>query len=276
MLHGSPTRPAHRAAPEGLAQLMRQTVAATGLHRQPLGRAQRRAPREPQRAGQRLMTGLAGLIVLSICGLVAFFIVADERRGHAQPAGEPPASPWAISSRDVDPQPLSLDEVFPGSEIQLVAGNEPYRVTMTHIDTDCEVATTGALGQVLTDQDCSQVVRARMTAPYGGYQVTAGIFNLADDVAAAEAGRQVRDLVETGGGSFATMAAGAAPGSDPRAAPDSQVGWHDRGHYLLYCVITRPDGRAIGADDRYAERITVDLLDSYLAEETIGARALAP
>ena len=277
MLHGSPTRPAHRAAPEGLSLLLRQTVAATaGHHRHPATRAPQRALPEPQRAGQRLLSGLAALIVLSICGLVGFFIVADERRGYAEPVGEPSTSSWAISSRAVDPSPLSLDEVFPGPEIQLVSGTEPYRVTMTHIDTDCEIATTGALGQVLGEQDCSQVVRAGMTAPYGGYEVTAGIFNLADEAAAGQVGRQVRELVETGEGSFAAMAAGAAPGADPLAASDAQVGWQERGHYLVYCVITRPDGQAVGPTDRHAERITVDLLETYLGEEKIGARSLDP
>jgi hypothetical protein len=279
MLYGHPTRSAHRAAPVSLAVPVWQTVTSTtGQHRQPITRAQRRAPREPQRAMQRLTTGLGALIVLSILGLVGFFIMADERRGHAAPAGAPSSSTlWAISSRAVDPEPLSLAEVFPGPEITLHSGSQPYRVTMTHIDTDCDIATTGALGGILAAQDCSQVVRAAITAPYGGYQVTAGIFNLADEVGTAQVDRELRQVVETGGGNFAAMAVGGtAPGTDPQAAPSSQVGWHDRGHYLLFCVIERPDGLAISVDDPYAGRITVDLLESYLSDEMLGARTLDP
>jgi hypothetical protein len=277
MLHGSPTRPAHRATPGGIAELMRQTVTpASGQHRMPAERITLRVPREPQRAMQRVTTGLGAVIVLSICGLITFFIVADERRGHAEPGTEPSAAtPWAISSRSVDPEPLRLADVFGAREIALSAGSEPYRVTMTHIDTDCDIATTGALGDLLTAHDCSQVVRAALIAPYGGYEVTAGVFNLADDAGVAEVGRRIRALVESGDGGFAAMAAGAAPGAAPRTVPEGQVGWHERGHYLIYCVIARPDGRVIGADDPYARRITADLLETYLGEQRIGARASA-
>jgi hypothetical protein len=289
MLHGSPTRPTHRAGPVGLNLLVRPAV-SSGQHRQPDTRplrqpwvpsrrlprvpqfAGRRALREPERAPQRLMSALAGLIVLSICGLVAFFIVADRGSGHAEPA-EGAAVPWAISSRSIDPEPLSLDEVFPGAAIRPAAGLEPYRVTMTHIDSDCDVATTGSLGLLLDDHGCSQVVRAAMTAPYGGHQVTAGIFNLTDEAGAAQVSREIRDLVETGGGSFAVMPAGALPGTAPQTVPDAQVGWQARGHYLAYCVITRPDGEPVPDADRDARRITVDLLETYLGDGTIGARA---
>ena len=50
-----------------------------------------------------------------------------------------------------------------------------------------------------------------MASLHGGYQVTAGIFNLADEAGAARVGGHVRELVETGGGSFAPMAAAAVP-----------------------------------------------------------------
>jgi hypothetical protein len=181
--------------------------------------------------------------------------------------------PWAISSRSIDPEPLSLDEVFPSAQIRPVIDGEPYRVTMTHIDSDCDIATTGSLGLLLDDHGCSQVVRAAMTAPYGGHQVTAGIFNLTDEAGAAQVSREVRNLVETGGGSFAAMGAGAMPGAAPQAVPDSQVGWQARGHYLAYCVITGPDGEPVTDADRDAQRITVDLLETYLGGAKIGARA---
>jgi hypothetical protein len=65
-----------------------------------------------------------------------------------------------------------------------------------------------------------------------------------------------------------------APGLTPQAEPLSQIGWRQRGHYLVYCVITRPDGSQVEADDPYARRITADLVDTYLSEEKLGARAL--
>jgi hypothetical protein len=225
---------------------------------------------------QLFMSGLGALILVGICGLSGFFIIADERREHSAEADRSTAANRDISSRAIDFAPLSLNEVFPAKEIRLASGPAPYTVSMTHIDTDCETATTGQLGEVLAGHGCTQVVRAGMTAPYGGYAVTAGIFNLADEAAAAHAGEQVRELVETGSGSFAAMVAGAAPGLDPRAQPLSQIGWQERGHYLLYCVISRPDRRLVEDEDPYAQRISADLLESYLDSEIIGGRTLEP
>jgi len=278
MLHESASRSARRAAPAGLALLVRQTVTPPGgLHREPSARSPRRrrtAERaaEAQRTIQMIMSGLGAAIMLGICGLGGFFIVADERRGQgAEAAGTPSADvPYGIASRQIDAEPLALAEVFPGSEIRLLDGAEPYRIMMTHIDAKCDIATTGELGPMLVGHGCSQVVRAAMTAPYGGYRVTAGILNLADADGAAQVGGQIRQLVETGDGTFAPL------GAQPGVEPVTQVGWHERGHYLVYCVISRPDGAAMAADDQYAARITVDLLDSYLSGEVIGARTLDP
>jgi hypothetical protein len=223
-----------------------------------------------------MLSGLGALILLGIVGLSTFFVVADKRqRPLAEPTGAVAAdSPGAIGSRHADPEPLRLTEIFPGNQIRLAAGAEPYRVSMTHIDTDCDIATTGALGQILAERGCTQVVRAGMTAPYGGYEVTAGIFNLADESGTAQVGGQLSGLVRNGGGTFAAMASGAAPGSDPQAEPRSRIGWRERGHYLVFCVITRPDGNPVAADDQYARQITSDLLGTYLSEEKLGARAL--
>lgn len=276
MLHESTSRAARRAGPAGLALLVRRTVTPPGgLHRHPSPWSPRRTAgssgtraAEAQRTIQLIMSGLGAAIMLGICGLGGFFIVADERRGHGIEAAGAPAAiiPYGIASRQVDTVPLTLAEVFPGREIRLAASAEPYRITMSHIDGKCDIATTGTLGPMLVGHGCSQVVRAAMTAPYGGYQVTAGVFNLADADGAAQVGAQIRQLVESGDGTFAPLAAPAG------TEPATQVGWHERGHYLVYCVISRPDGTAPAADDRYAARITADLLDTYLNGEVIGAR----
>ena len=307
-------RSAHRAKPEGgLAVLTRQALAGPALARQALARqgltrqatpqhrqtraAQTRAahahahaappqrprrgpwrrvsrrPQEAQRALQTLMSGLGAAIIVSIVGLSAFFIIADERHRFGDSAAPPAVSSAAIGSRELDAKPLSQGEVFPQQEIRLVSGAAPYRVTMTHIDTDCQIATTGELGALLGEHGCSQVVRAGLTAPFGGYQVTAGVFNLAEEVGATQVADEAGVLVENGRGSFAAMG---GLGSDPLAEPLAQVGWHHRGHFLLYCVIARPDGQLVADDDPYAERITADLIERYLDETIIGNRAGQP
>src|SRR4051794_11478469 len=91
MPHGSPPRSAHRAPEGGLAVLVTTSgkpgvrpgpgprSAPTRQRRQP---PPHRAPREPHRPMQLLMSALGTVIMLALCGLSGFFVVAAERRGH--------------------------------------------------------------------------------------------------------------------------------------------------------------------------------------------------
>jgi hypothetical protein len=261
MLYGTPPRAAHRATAGGGMVLVRGLVLVRGFglagqHRYPPRR------RHPQRTAQMLVQGLAAMIVLGLTTLVGLFVLADAQRGSA--LATPPDPDRALASRTVDPEPLTLSDVFPDRrEVRTPAR---YRVTVTHLDADCATATAGMLGAVLADHGCTQVARAALAAPYGDYQVTAGVFNLADAVGAREVDEQLRQLVETGDGNFATL-----PASGD-GVPTLQVGWRALGHYLLYCVITRPDGRLVTSDDPYAARITGELVDAYLRETMVDRR----
>lgn len=236
--------------------------------------ARRRNPREPQQALQLLMSGLGALIVTSIVVLSAFFIIADELRGPGGESAAPLAAvPQGIDSRAADAAPLTQGELFPRPEIRLGSGSAPYQVTMTHIDNDCPIATTGELGVLLDEHGCSQVVRAGLIAPFAGYRVTAGLFNLADENGAALVSDRIDALVESGRGSFAAMG---GLGSNPLAEPLAQVAWQHRGHFLAYCVIARPDGQLVTDDDPYARRIAADLVEQYLSEDVVGRRTLDP
>jgi len=217
-----------------------------------------------------VMSGLGALIMFGICGLSGFFVVVDERRSHGAEAAERTVEPDRIGSRRVDARPLTVPEVFPKPQIRPARGAAPYSIGDTHIDGDCDIAVTGRLGIVLSDHACSQVVRASMTAPYGGYRVTAGLFNLPEATDAAAVGEQARELVETGGGTFAAMG---PPGTDPLAQAPAQANWHEHGHYLIYCVISRPDGRVVSDADGSARRIIAEIMESYLGGEVLGRRA---
>jgi hypothetical protein len=226
---------------------------------------------------QLMMSALGAVIMVSICGLGAFFIIADERHGHGAEASEmvvtQPATTRDIGSRAVDPRPLTADEVFPDSEIRVVPGGSPYRVVKVEVGDDCGDATTGLLGALLRDYGCSQFVRSTMMAPDEGYLVTAGIVNLTDGGGANVVHEQVRSLVDTGRGTFAGMAVGS--GTEPVELTTAQVSWHARGHFLVYCVVARLDKQIIRDDDRQAQRIVYDLVESHLRDGVIGRRAAA-
>ncbi len=214
---------------------------------------------------QWLTQGLAALIVLGLVLMIGFLVLGSDR--HQRDS----VTTLADDSAGTAPAP-ALQQVFPrGDELRPAGATGAYRIEMRHFDTDCRQATTGSLGAVLAGHGCSEVVRAGLTAPYGGYQVTAGMFTLADSSAAAQVDELVRGLVESGDGGFTTLPADT--GGDPATA---QVGWHTRGNFLLYAVITRPDGAVVPGDDPYAARITAELVDNHLGDSVLGRRAAPP
>ena len=215
-----------------------------------------------------LTHGIAALILLGLTGMIGFLVFAD--RQAREPVTTAPSD--LIGSRSTDPVPLVPADLFPADGLLRPAGADgPYRVEEHDVGADCGRATTGELGAVLREHGCSQVVRAGLTTPYDGYRVTAGVFNLADAAGAAQVDDRLRPLVEGADGGFATLPA-TEPGEE---APPAQMGWYARGHYLLYCVITRPDGRLVDNTDPYAPRITAELVDGHLGESLLK-RAAAP
>jgi hypothetical protein len=225
---------------------------------------------------QLLMSGLGALIMMGVCGLSAFFVVADERHARSSPRTTPPAAAAVlrdVSSRATDAEPLTTNEVFPQPRIAMVPGASPYRLRMRQVDADCVSASTGRMAPLLARSGCSQVVRGTLIAPVKGYPVTAGVFNLPDEDAARSVARQAKALVDAGEGSFAGMAVDDA--TRPVESSATQVSWHTRGHYLIYCVIARPDGRIVRDDDPFAQRIVFDLVESYLPGTIVARRVAA-
>ena len=255
MRYASPSRSAHRAASTGgLTVLLRPFPLAAGQHRhrprRTRVRARPRLLRDPRLAALLFTEGLAALIVLGIATLVVYVIVTDERR-----------------SAGAAETPLAAAEVFPAGELRPAAGAEAYRVRSAEVVRDCAATATGTLRAVLAEQGCASVLRAGLTAPYGDYDVTAGIVQLPDPTRAAAVNEQVRQLVESGDGGFAPIAAEIEPGA--------AVVWQVRGHYLMYSVITRPGGEPLPTDDPGARRITAELLDTYLGETVLARRVAA-
>lgn len=231
--------------------------------------------RPQKRTWQAFTTGLGVFAMLAVCGLSSFFIVADERQGRdAQASGAaPPVTVFRdISSREADPAPLTPAEVFPGGEVVVDPARPAYRVLKTRADRRCGAAASGEIGELLTDLGCDQVVRGTLRAPAGGYLLTAGIFNLADVDGANWARQKIKPMVDGGRGRFQGMVAGR--GTEAIALSSARVGWHVRGHYLVYCVAARADGRQIGTGDTQAEQILTDMLELYLRGTVLEKRAV--
>ncbi|MEU9101889.1 hypothetical protein [Streptomyces sp. NPDC048361] len=111
---------------------------------------------------------------------------------HPQPsfskvAPPPPPNPYDyIASARKDKAPLGADTLFPGTGLTL--GSGVYAKGPTDKVTSCAAATQGALGSVLGNNGCRQVIRATFTKD--GVAVTVGVAVFDTDTAAKKAKEQ--------------------------------------------------------------------------------------
>lgn len=202
-------------------------------------------------------------------------MVADERKARAIGAGPAPTVlPRDISSRTIDPAPLTAEEVFPTAGIVINQQEPPYQVIKSQAVEDCRVAASNSIADLLDESSCTQVVRATLRSPTGEYLVTAGVFNLEDAVAADRAHQQIKPVVNGQQGRFHGMVAG--KDTEPIGMPSAQLGWHVRGHFLVYAVIARVDGEQVGAGDPIARQILSDMIELHLRGNVLERRATVP
>jgi len=72
------------------------------------------------------------------------------------------------------------------------------------------------------------------------------------------------------------MSAGTGTGTDAITRAPTQLSWNYRGHFIAYAVIARTDGQAFAQNDPYPNQITFDIVETYLENGIIGARAAVP
>ncbi len=228
--------------------------------------------------------GILGvLVVLAVCGIGSYMIVVDERKGVQAQANsnsvKPTTTPVDISSRQVDPKPLTTDEVFPSRTI-VVDPNQPDAVYTlignAQESKDCKAAAEGEVAKLLADSGCSQVVRGTLKTPVDGYLVTGGIFNLETSAVADKAWGQIETIVKEEKGRFVGYVVASDKSTKPLALASSVVGWTVKGHYVAYCVVARTDSQAIPDDDPYAKQIMFDIVQFYLQGKILGDRATDP
>ncbi|MFI6758654.1 hypothetical protein ACIBF5_05835 [Micromonospora sp. NPDC050417] len=233
--------------------------------------------RDQRRTWLFVIGGLGALVLLAVCGLSSYFMVADERQGRASRGTVPPAPTTQvrdIGTRTVDPAPLTEAEVFPSDQILINAEEPPYQVLKTQATDDCGSAASGEISALFTELGCNQVVRGTLRSPTGAYLVTAGVFNLADATGAEWAHQRIKPIVDGGKGRFQGLAAGS--GTEAIALASAQVGWHVRGHFLIFCVIAKSDRTAIGDNDPYARQILFDMIELHLRGGVLERRATTP
>ena len=210
-----------------------------------------------QRSRRWLAAAAAALVVFA--GLGAYLLAVDGHGDEAR-AVATPLTTDDLPSRDEDPRPLTVEEVFAG-----------LPALRTQALDDCAAAVTGELTFLVREAGCSQTVRG--TFKTRGYVVTAGLVNLVDAAAARDVHERIGSLVDAGEGGFRGLPAGA--GTAPVGRAGTQFGWHVRGHYLAYAVIARGDGIPVAADDPGAAEVLEDVVEVHLRGRVLDARARA-
>ncbi|AVT39072.1 hypothetical protein [Plantactinospora sp. BB1] len=234
--------------------------------------------RSSKRTWQLIIGSLGVLLLLGICGLSSYFFMVDDPVGRDSRAADGAGAgvaPRDISSRTADPAPLTVKEVFPnGKEVLVDPEQSAYELLKTQQAEECDLVADGQIAAVLQEAGCSQFVRGTVRSPTGLYVATAGIVNLADEAGATSAREKIKPIVDGRKGRFLGLAAGR--GTEAVTAASAQAGWHVRGHFLIYCVVAKSDGKTIGDQDLFARQILSDMIEVYLRGKVLDQRALTP
>ena len=227
----------------------------------------------------QLLAAVVGVLaIFATCGAFSYQLVQDELNGRDAQANQPdiPATiPRDISSQEVDPEPLTVEEVFPAEEIVVNAEEPPYVVLETEATEDCSAAAADDMADLLDELGCSQVVRATIRSPTEEYLITGGIVNLATEEGAEQAYNDIKPLIEDGTGRFLGLLAG--EGTEAIVLSETVAIWDFRGHYLMYTLIARADGEEFSdADNRYADLIGWDIIEVHLRSQVLEQRATQP
>jgi hypothetical protein len=216
---------------------------------------------------------IAVVVVLSLCGLGSYLLVKDDRQLTAAPPPTEVVPTRDISNRTADTSMMTVADVFPVDKITADAAVPPYqRIGDAQLVGDCRAAATGDLGKLLVTFGCNQVIRATFSSTDGAYLLTAGIFNLKDAASASQAEEQIKGMDASKGrfsGYIATPAAkilGRAP---------TQAAWDAEGHFLIYTVIARLDGKDLATNDPEIKIIVYDIVENYLRDHVVADWSLA-
>jgi hypothetical protein len=214
---------------------------------------------------------IATVVVIATCGLGSYMLVKDD----ATVVGASPTPSATVSVRDItdrktDPGAMTVDDVFPEAEVAAAdPAVPPYkRMGKAQISKDCRLGATNDVGKLLRSLGCSQVIRATFKSPDGAYYLTAGVFNLRDTAAVNEAHAGIPGLVDGGKGRLSGYVANVESRIMGRAP--TQLAWDGQGHFLIYTVMARADGKEFTDGDPNVRVIVYDILEKYLRDQVIA------
>jgi hypothetical protein len=171
------------------------------------------------------------------------------------PGFDPALGKWQhIGTRSQDPEPLTLDELFPP---QFELNGSSYLRTAAAVSKDCSQAVFGAdLQTALQAGHCTQVLRASYISGNGTMMGTIGVANLSSSSGAQEAGQTTgpKEII-------APLAAQKGPTSklgNGTGVVQAEI----KGHYLIlmWAEFTNLKSPATAAQRQQLEQFATDLV----------------
>lgn len=163
-------------------------------------------------------------------------------------APPPPPDPKEyISSAGKDKAPITVGSFFPGEKLAM--GDRVHVKGATGRTTDCATGTQGALGAVLTDNGCEQLIRA--TYSKDGVAVTVGI-------AVFDTEARAKKTVDQASGGLASLS-GAGVSTFCRGGTVCRRTTNSYGRYAYFTVGGFTNGTSVTAQDRDVFAVGDDL-----------------
>ncbi|MFD7862745.1 hypothetical protein [Streptomyces sp. NPDC059783] len=246
-----------------------------------------------------LMIGGGALATAAVAAIVATAVISTNKNGSggtsgkhaselpsatdlpsetAQPepsfssvAPPPPPDPKDyISDVKKDRAPVTVDAFFPGKKLTM--GDRVYAKGATHHTPKCATATQGALGSILVNNGCDQVIRA--TYSRDGVAVTLGL-------AVFETEAQAKKAAQQASGSVASLSGSGVPvfcrgGAVCRRTANSY------GRYAYFAISGFTNGKSVTKADKKVFAVGDDLTNftfrqiRHRGEVQASAAATAP
>lgn len=165
-------------------------------------------------------------------------------------APAPPPNPKDyISDVRKDRAPVTVDAFFPGRKLTM--GDRVYAKGATHRTTKCATTTQGALGSILANNGCDQVIRA--TYSRSGVAVTIGL-------AVFETEAQAKKAAQQASGGLASLSGSGVP-TFCRGGAVCRRTANSYGRYAYFTVGGFTNGRNVTKGDKNVFAVGDDLTD---------------
>ncbi|SKA31890.1 hypothetical protein SAMN02745673_04039 [Marinactinospora thermotolerans DSM 45154] len=213
----------------------------------------------PRNKGLLLAGGFAALLLLGGGGA---FLVASG--GSGEGSGEYDVA--RVSNESTDGDPLSAGPLFPDTEIE--AAGETFTLVITDETDQCATTAHGDYGDVLTENECRQVLRASYVNEAGDHAVTVGVAAM-PDADKAGAAQEAQNLAESRW--FSGLAGEEGSGTERMDIAGGHGAGGTWGRYMVFALAANSDGRVSEADASQLAEISQEFVNVPL--KALGERA---